>query len=78
MKCEKCECFTNVLECPQENCENCPAKLKSEAEIRAEVIDEFASLLKKEYPIVLFGPGGPLNDHLHKAIDKIALKLKGE
>lgn len=55
------------------NCEN-----KSEAEIRAEVIDEFASLLKKEYPIVLFGPGGPLNDHLHKAIDKIALKLKGE
>lgn len=49
MKDERCECFSNTSECPENDCEGCPARLESEAEIRAKAIEEFAEAVKKAY-----------------------------
>ena len=83
MKAEKCGCFSNVMECPENDCEWCPARLKSEAEIREQAITEFAEKLIAE---LIYTPVSCAYDYAYeiamvdarKKVNKIATELKGE
>ena len=77
MKDKRCGCFSNVSECTENDCEGCPARLKSEAEIRAEAIEEFAEAVKKKYPLMECD-FGVINEGMHCIVDEIAMELKGE
>lgn len=83
MKDEKCECFSNTSECTENDCEGCPARLESEAEIRAKAIEEFAEVLKeklrkkqKQTWLVLAERNGYARSI--DLIDEISTELKGE
>jgi DNA-binding transcriptional regulator of glucitol operon len=76
MKDKRCGCFSNASECPENDCEGCPARLKSEVEIRAEAIEEFAEAVKAEiFPMLRTEEEYAVAE---KALDDIAKEMKGE
>lgn len=72
MKDKRCMCFSNTSECTENDCEGCPAMLKSETEIRAEAIEEFAERLRQECL------NSPYKEVWLHTILKIAKEMKGE
>lgn len=69
MKDKRCGCFSNASECPENDCEGCPARLKSEAEIRAEAIEEFAEKMKELFKHIKVADS---------VIDMVVKEMKGE
>lgn len=76
MKDKRCECFSNASECPEKDCEGCSARFKSEEQIRAEAIEEFAERLK--HRCYMSNTQCEMNYVMPWEIDEIAMELKGE